>query len=333
MNRPAFHFRKVIQADLPHLVGLLPPALRFEADTKQRLPVLWKQFVDAEAKSFCVVEDLERPYPDGLEGFGLSVFVTDSFADEFCANPQPYFPEFFYKRALGGEHIVLDSEQLRAANCTNGINIALLHFGLRNEDLSNLRTAEAVKVGSAAFYFFHMGYKVRLIINEVYGSGHRNYMAAGGLPLTRDYQSDAPAQFAAVPPEHYPYLFALRDGQLPPGAVNPLSQLSQLFGAPEPRLGFSRAERQLLERALLNETDAQIAKVTGVSPDAVKKTWGNIYARVERAAPFLMPDTIPSLGIRGQEKRRHLLEYIRMHLEELRPGCPAPANRGRRPGR
>jgi hypothetical protein len=29
-------------------------------------------------------------------------------------------------------------------------------------------------------------------------------------------------------------------------------------------------------------------------------------------------------GSRGQEKRRHLLAYLRTHLEELRPSSPPP---------
>jgi hypothetical protein len=57
------------------------------------------------------------------------------------------------------------------------------------------------------------------------------------------------------------------------------------------------------------------------------------YARVAREAPFLIPGDLPSSGMRGQEKRRHLLDYIRMHLEELRPdGTPLSGQRGSKAG-
>ena len=327
MSRPAFRFRIADKADLPHLLALVPDGLRLDPAKRRRLPMLWGRLLDSEAKVFCVIEDLERPYPDRLEAFGLSVFVTDRFADDFCTDPQPYFPKFFYERGLAGEQIVLSSEQLREANAANGINIAVLHFGLRRPDISDPRTAEALKTGSAAFFFFHMGYKVRVIINEVYSAGHRDYMNAGGFHLLRDFHADSPSEFVNTPPDQYPYLFTLRREHVAPGAVNPLSQM---FESPAPRLGFSRVERQLLERALLNETDAQIAENAGVSTDAVKKTWANIYLRVAREAPFLFPGAVPSSGLRGQEKRRHLLEYARMHLEELRPGRPADSASGRR---
>jgi hypothetical protein len=56
--------------------------------------------------------------------------------------------------------------------------------------------------------------------------------------------------------------------------------------------------------------------------NAIKKTWATAYARVGRAAPFLVPPESSS-GLRGQEKRRYLLDYVRTHLEELRPYAPS----------
>ena len=77
-----------------------------------------------------------------------------------------------------------------------------------------------------------------------------------------------------------------------------------------PRIHFSAAERRLLERALLNEPDAAVA---------VLKTWRGIYERVNRRLLQLIPIGGIAGGSRGQEKRRHLLLYLRGHLEELRP--------------
>src|SRR6185312_14373361 len=160
------------------------------------------------------------------------------------------FPAVFYERMLANGDVVLSPEGLREANGADGINVAVLQFGLRKDDLSDPRTAEALMAGNAGFYFFHSGYKVRMFINEVYGPQPLRYMEAGGFHLACDFQKVAPAEFASMPPEHYPYLFTLKRGQLVPGAVNPLSRM---FDPPASRLGFSRTERQLLERALLNE--------------------------------------------------------------------------------
>jgi len=104
--------------------------------------------------------------------------------------------------------------------------------------------------------------------------------------------------------------------------VNPPAQL---FFAPAPRIGFSTTERRVLERALLNQSDEAIARGLSTTEDAVKKTWRNIHERVDRNASYLLPERHrASAGARGQEKRRHLLEYLRVHLEELRPPRALP---------
>ena len=80
---------------------------------------------------------------------------------------------------------------------------------------------------------------------------------------------------------------------------------------------------------MLNYTDAQIAVQLGVSLDAVKKSWRSIYQRIDDLAPRMFGDAAmpPHDGHRSVEKRRHLLEYLRTHLEELRPTNPQRSTR------
>jgi len=321
----ALRFRIGTRADLPHCAKLLPAAFRTSPAVREKWVSLWERLLTVEAQTFVVVEDLEKKHPANIEAFGMSAFVTDRFAEEFCASPAPYRPALLYERMLAGEDVVLSAQELLRANTTTGINIVVLHFGMRNEDLAAARSAQALAAGSAAFYFFHSGYCVNWVINEVYGAQAAQYMEAGGFRLVRDFHKEAPAAFADVSPAHYPYLFILRRDWIEPGAVNPLSML--LSNPVPPRIFFSSTERRVLERALLNESDAQICAGLGVSVDAVKKTWRSIYGRVSRRAPFVIPESDRGpAGSRGQEKRRHLLEYLRTHLEELRPSLP-PRNR------
>jgi DNA-binding CsgD family transcriptional regulator len=322
----AFRFRIGTRHDLPRCVELLPAGFHASRAVRQHLVQLWERLLAVEARVFAVIEDLEQTHPGNIEAFGMSAFVTDRFVEEFFASPRAYLPALIYERLLAGENIVLSAQELLKANTTTGINIVVLHFGMRNEDLAAARTVQALAAGSAAFYFFHGGYHVNCVINEVYGEQSARYMEAGGFRLMRDFQSEAPAAFAGVSPAHYPYLFVLRQDGMEPGAVN---QLSMLLSKSAPRIFFSNTERRLLERALLNESDAQICAGLNVSVDAVKKTWRSIYARVSRRAPFVIPaGDIGPTGSRGQEKRRHLLEYLRTHLEELRPSNPPPTLAG-----
>jgi DNA-binding CsgD family transcriptional regulator len=162
---------------------------------------------------------------------------------------------------------------------------------------------------------------------EHYGEQAARFMERGGFRLVHDFRQRSPAAFAGVPDEDIPNFFALRREWVEPAVM---SGLSQLFAAQPPRIYFSAAERRILERALLIETDAAIAEALGISRHAVLKTCRGIYERVNRRLPQLIPKSGASDGSRGPEKRRHLLLYLRAHLEELRPGRPDRAGQPRR---
>jgi DNA-binding CsgD family transcriptional regulator len=111
-------------------------------------------------------------------------------------------------------------------------------------------------------------------------------------------------------------LFVLRRAWVQPGAID---TLSSLFHPPSPQIGFSPSEQRVLVHALLNQSDAEIARRLGLSLDAVKKVWRRIYDRVSRRLPYLVADERKSGRGRSSEKRRHVLEHVRAHPEEVRP--------------
>jgi DNA-binding CsgD family transcriptional regulator len=314
----AFRFRLATPRDLPHCVGLLPPGCRLPPSIRRRLPEIWAGLLASDARTFPIIDNIEGEHPSNIEGFGLSVFLTDAFAEELIGTPTAYSSALFYERLVAGDKILLTREQLEAAHLGDGINVLGLHFGLRNHDLHDPRSVQVLNAGSASFYFFHSGYRIRTIIAEHFGAQAARYMERGGFRLVHDFRRISPAAFAGVPDEDVPYFFALRREWVEPAAISPLSQL---FEAQPPRIYFSASERRILERALLNESDAAIAEALGISRNAVLKTWRGIYDRVDRRLPQLIPKG-GAAGGRGQEKRRHLLLYLRAHLEELRPSRP-----------
>lgn len=90
------------------------------------------------------------------------------------------------------------------------------------------------------------------------------------------------------------------------------------FTAPPPRFHFRPSEQALLRLALRNLSDEEAHQELGVTLHTVKRLWKDIFQRVED----LVPGWLPSQGYtghRGAEKRRHLLDYLVHHLEELRP--------------
>ena len=312
-----FRFRMGTAADIPVCEKLIPPGFRPPKPVRRRLPEVWRLIVDSDAKVFAIVEDIESEFPHNIEAFGLNVFTNDRFVDEFCAAPRAYVAALFYERLLAGDDVLPTREQLAHANAGSNVNVLVLHFGLREPDLSQERSARALLAASGAFYFFHGGFRIKRMIGEFYGKQELEYVTAGGFRLTHDFSREQPDRFSGIPAEHRPYLFMQRREWIAPAAANPLSQL---FHTPAPRIQFSNKERYILERALLNQSDEEIAAAMRVTVNAVKQTWRNIFDRVARRAPQVMPSNdLEQSGRRGVEKRRHLLDYLRAHLEELRP--------------
>lgn len=78
----------------------------------------------------------------------------------------------------------------------------------------------------------------------------------------------------------------------------------------------------------MGETCEKLATSLSVSPWTVKKRWHAIYDRVLDVDRELLPPPIAygaQASSRGEERRRYLLNYLRQHLEELRPCAVAQA--------
>ena len=102
----------------------------------------------------------------------------------------------------------------------------------------------------------------------------------------------------------------------------PGSSVAGLFIYTPPRFLFSRSPRVLLRHALSGETCETLAASLSVSRWTVKKRWHAIYERVADVDSELLPPSIAygaHAASRGSERRRHLLNYLRQHLEEIRP--------------
>jgi hypothetical protein len=148
--------------------------------------------------------------------------------------------------------------------------------------LSELPVADTL--GTTAFYTLHAGYRIKTILNEVFSDEAAQYMRAGGF-----HRQDTAGSAGA--PDPAPLLFALRREWVQRGVIDPLSAL---FYPTPPQIGFSL--------------------------DGVKKTWRRIYDRVSRRLPYLIADERKSGSAgRSTEKRRHVLEHVRAHPEEVRP--------------
>ena len=103
--------------------------------------------------------------------------------------------------------------------------------------------------------------------------------------------------------------------------------LSFLFQEPQCLLNFSAAQRRILSLSLWNLRDDEVARKLALSIDTVHKEWQQIFRRAALFTPTILGvgnGAAQEKAKRGPEKRRHLLDYLRHHLHEVRPVPGAP---------
>jgi hypothetical protein len=86
----------------------------------------------------------------------------------------------------------------------------------------------------------------------------------------------------------------------------------------------------------MGETCEKLAAALSISPWTVKKRWSAIYERVADVDSELLPPAVANGAhalSRGAERRRYLLNYLRQHLEELRPYEPPKRRRAHKEAR
>lgn len=109
--------------------------------------------------------------------------------------------------------------------------------------------------------------------------------------------------------------------------VLPGSMVSHVFVYRRPQCGFTRLEKQVLERAADHLTDEEFSSALGIKPGAVAPRWRSIYARVAEHVPSWL-DAGASVGsaARGKERRQRVIAFVTEHPEALRPYHAGQAN-------
>jgi hypothetical protein len=309
-------YRFAKPADFRTFQAMLSPGFQASRRVEQALVSLWQTLTADGSMRITLVEDQERSSEAAIQAIGASAFVAPGFAEKYWRDPQPNLAATIYEQVLNGQSPLLSLPEIREANSDQGLHLVMLHFALRNADLSEPQVQQVMVAVNAAFFFFYGGYRLNSATQEVYGRQAAEYMQAGGFHLLKSFKSSSGNREGLEP-----HVLLLRKDQVQPSVVNPLSFL---FYPVPPRIHFAPTEQRVLELALLNESDAAISDTLSISLDAVKKTWRRIYQRAALKAPHLLggDDGIAGNTSRGTEKRRYLLEYVRVHLEELRPHIP-----------
>ncbi len=286
------------------------------------LHAAWLSLLSSEAGSLWVFHAEEGPHAP-ICFVGVAVIVNDDFVRDLKTPPHFWHGPELIRRVLGGNSPLLSEKPLRDANSRGGLNLVVWEGCARREFETN---PEIYRFSMDAFVQEHRGYLWKELISVSTENGERLRwtMKTGGLlwdPSTERYVDSLNADPEEI--ARKPHVVGVTRKELlqRPG-LSAASWVGRLFDYYPPRLGFNRSEQRVLSAALTGATDERMSRTLGTSVPAIKKAWASIYRRVADQMPELVPDAShadASAALRGKEKRRALLDYLRGHPEELRP--------------
>ena len=285
------------------------------------LPAMWHTMLSKGTMKVFLVEDRARAVGSRILSFNAIVFVTDKFCSEARSTLPPYLSLQLTSQYLLRQSPVLNREQIARANAGSGLNVAICFEGQTLDGIRPEQFLAVRKKQTEAFYLGLGGYRIKEFLAAPIGPFALQWMLDAGARLRHDYSYHFQTNHLRKPEpsQRRPYLVGLTKAE---AFAHPGSYLASLFIYTEPRFHFSRSQRTLLEHALMGETCEALATSLSLSPWTVKKRWHAIYDQVTDVDRDLLPPSI-AYGAhgssRGPERRRQLLNYLRQHLEELRP--------------
>jgi DNA-binding CsgD family transcriptional regulator len=313
------------ESDFDLSASLLAGRLAYTPDVVAELPGVWTLLLEDHAMNAVVFEN--RSGSGSLEflAFGVSVFVTDAWAAAAGSGAEPYLTA----RTLRAELEDGPSPILRLRDIERrpdaSLNIVILHYGEAPSLEPDLARALRYRV-LQEFLRTNCGYRIAEVMQEVWDEIDPEFLHEGWGNVRTDYASYFAVRGEPLPPPaQRPYLVGLSREE---ALREPGDLMAPLFIHTPARLSFSPAEKRVIRKALPGRTDSELAEELHIALPTVKSHWRSIYRRVHRADPDLFGSArARSSGggrLRGKEKRRRLLEYVRRHPEEL---CPVDFGR------
>lgn len=319
-------FRPATEEDFDACLQLLQAndRVRPGAHTLAALPRLWADYLQQDRrrpKPFAVWEEVAADGSTLLQAFGIAAFVSDAVYEDILASAGPSLADAFFNRQdLELPGAPLDTQAIARANAGPGLNLVSPLYVQRHWDFQHPDTQRLLPLTAAAWYLNIGGFNVRRMLSEYHGERAAQFICASGAqsvrrfdpPEGRPAESHAPIWF-----EHH------RERMPPPGVFGGMSQWIQ--PPPRPRMRLTPAQQSVAFLALQGDTDQRIAARLEISTDAVKKAWRAIIAQAGEHVPALRsaqesrPSGEGESVVRGAERRRVVIEFLRQHLEELRP--------------
>jgi len=262
---------------------------------------------------------VEMPLPHGsrqVVGFGGAVFVSERFFQDEIGHPRPGLNARLIASVARKKPVVLSHDEVRRANTSDGLNVAITHAWLRNA-LTTEQMSAVERLMSTAFFHLVRGYRLLRLFREAASEeaiAHVKSQHVFGTMVAFD------GLRAVNPGRLWNRNRALFVAEREHCLSVPASVAAMLFAYSEPILNLHETDQELALAALDGLTDSELARVLNLKLPALKKRWTSLFDRVSCIRPDLVPPPDPDNGdTRGPQKRHRLLAYLREHPEELRP--------------
>ena len=143
---------------------------------------LLRQLISSPACNVTVFED-DWGAGQAIVSVAGGLFLADAVVDRYLAAPHAGFLSSVLASLLEGQRPLLTLEEIRRANSTDGLNLAVLSLPSGPVGFDDPRHAELRKAAPQAGVRCYGGYRMRAIYYEVFADPVANYLQAGGYRL------------------------------------------------------------------------------------------------------------------------------------------------------
>jgi hypothetical protein len=248
-----------------------------------------------------------------LLGYGASVMVSDEFAEANETHSRPGLNSRVIEEVHAGSKHILTEKAIARDNAGDGLNLAMLAGRWSNSrNLTGSRLTEVQNMLGATFARLHEGYRLKRIVADFVDEQDRVFAEATKVYRLTPYLTQT-TEFSGR-------VLGIADAESVRAVVGTI--VYSLFHTPRPRLRLRPTNQELLLAALEGGTDNELADRLRISLAAVKRRWESIFRTCEEAGIVSAETERGSNSKRGSQRRHHVLNYMRRHMEELRPYDP-----------
>jgi hypothetical protein len=292
---PYFSWRKTRASDVPACLALRPAKNGAETVGAQEAAKAWQQIFSMTHAARGAVAELHAKGKTEIVGWGLSAFVTKSFAEAELATPMPGVNCRIVESVLDGNCAIASYDEVRDANTRGDLQQVNLNLCWDGGRLEPTQVHEVLVILGRAYQEIYAGYRLSRVMTEFVDE--LDFMLLQGnrsIHIVDRFE----AYRLANPATRWNADRALAMATIESTRVDPHSVAAELFlRRVDPQFRLARGEQELLELALEGMDDGAAAKELNVSLPGVKHRWASIFERVAEVRPDLCPRDV--VGARG----------------------------------